>query len=94
MRVNILNKMSKSKSIRSGVPQGSMLGPKLYIIYVTEMSNMFRKGRRFFFSAKTALSVFNEILRVAIRHLAVFNELLKWAHDVGLIINVRKTNNL
>lgn len=92
INVKILNVMSKSKFIRSGVPQGSILGPKLYIIYVIAMSKLFRRARRFIFADDTALIVSNENPQIAIQELQTdFDELLKWAHDVGLVINVKKT---
>lgn len=92
MNVKILNEMSKARYIKSGVPQGSILGPKLYIIYVIVMSKLFKKAFRFIFADDTALVVSNENPIIAIQQLqSDFNELLKWAHDVGLIINVKKT---
>jgi len=92
MNVKILNEMSKSRCIKSGVPQGSILGPKLYIIYVSAMFKLFKKAARFIFADDTALVVSNENPLIALQELQIdFNELLKWAHDVGLIINVKKT---
>lgn len=92
MYVKILNEMSNFKFIKSGVPQGSILGPKLYIIYVTALSKLFKIARRFIFADDTALVVSNENPEIAITELQRdFNELLKWSHDVGLIINAKKT---
>jgi hypothetical protein len=92
MTVKIDNFQSNEKTIFAGVPQGSILGPILYIIYVSFIKNIFSHVKHYVYADDTALVVShtdlskcNELLQED------FLTLQKWCHDAGLLINAKKT---
>ena len=86
------NKKSSLQNVNFGVPQGSILGPLLFLIYVNDMCNvsksiqpiMFADDTNLFFSAKDNKSLFR-----------FMNEELKrfqtWFNANKLSLNVSKT---
>lgn len=90
--VNITGHFSDTKPIKSGVPQGSILGPLLFNIYINDIVNtaeevkfiIYADDTSLFFSAKNC----NELSCAA-------NETVKsleaWASSNNLIINKTKT---
>ena len=60
-RVKIQNSYSKWGNVISGIPQGSILGPLLFIIYINELSNICDSGSCLFLYADDA-KIYNHIL--------------------------------
>lgn len=90
--VKIGNVYSVTKLIKSGVPQGSILGPLLYLIYVNGMTRYFKKCYAYFFADDSALVAVHKILATAVSYLQEdYVNLLRWTHDDGLIVNALKT---
>lgn len=90
--VKIFDHYSKKKNVFAGVPQGSILGPTLYVIYVTAMKFIFSHVKHYVYADDTALVISHEDLLMASTLLQIdFVTLQKWSHDVGLIINAKKT---
>jgi endonuclease/exonuclease/phosphatase family metal-dependent hydrolase len=90
--VKINDKLSNTLKFTSGVPQGSILGPTLYLIYVNEMINKLKNSKVFLYADDTAILVSHVNLDIAETILQKeFNKLLCWTHDNGLIINEKKT---
>lgn len=75
-----------------GVPQGSKLGPILYIIYANEMINLLKNSNAFAYADDTAIVVSHKCINTA-THLMQneLNIISRWCHDNGLIINAAKT---
>jgi hypothetical protein len=90
--VKISDSYSDVKGIFSGVAQGSILGPTLYIIFVSVMRVLFKHVKHFVYADDTALVVSGPDVSEANRQLQLdYNRLLRWSHDCGLLINAKKT---
>lgn len=91
-RVKIENNLSATTHSIHGVPQGSKLGPILYIIYANEMLNILKESTVFAYADDTAILVSNNCLNMATQTMQrEFNIITRWCHDSGLIINATKT---
>lgn len=91
-RVKIDNTLSSQITTNFGVPQGSKLGPILYIIYTNEMVKLLKHSEVFSYADDTAIIVTHKNVKEAEKIMQnEFTELCKWCHDNGLIINSKKT---
>lgn len=59
-QVKISSKFSESKVIEFGVPQGSILGPLLFLIYVNDFANTLTTGQSIMFADDTNIFVSNK----------------------------------
>lgn len=91
-RVKIENNTSEKTTSTHGVPQGSKLGPILYIIYANDLIKMLKNSNTFAYADDTAIIVEHECIDSAAYLMQEeLNTLTKWCHDRGLIINAAKT---
>lgn len=91
-RVKVNNTSSDGMISQFGVPQGSKLGPTLYIIYANEMLRCLNNSTVFAYADDTAIVVNNKNLNIATQTMQTQLDLAtKWCHDHGLIINATKT---
>lgn len=91
-RVKIGQALSNEINSYNGVPQGSKLGPILYLIYANEMLNILKNCSTFAYADDTAKVVSGKNINVAIVNMQMqLNEIAKWCHDNGLVINASKT---
>lgn len=92
-RVKINNSLSNETfSENNGVPQGSKLGPILYLIYANEMINVLKNSTAFAYADDTAVIVSNKKIEEAENIMQnELNIITKWSHDNGLVINAAKT---
>ena len=91
-QVQINNNVSDKMPTEYGVPQGSKLGPILYIIYANDMIKSLRESTTFAYADDTAVVVSDKNICNATETMQ--NQLdiaTKWCHDNGLIINATKT---
>ena len=76
-----------------GTAQGSIMGPTEYLLYVNDMCNIFENNCSVYqFADDTCLiSSDKNIIKAQAILQKNFDQLVKWAHDVGLVINSNKT---
>lgn len=92
MKVKIANNISDEIPTPYGVPQGSKLGPLLYIIYANDMIKMLKYSTAYAYADDTAIVVSHASINRASEIMQKeLNILTKWCHDSGLIINASKT---
>ena len=85
--------VSEKQNTLCGVPQGSVLGPLLFLIYVNDIYNASNKLEFFLFADDTNLLYANKNLKSL--ETVMNNELLKvvdWLTANKLSLNVKKTN--
>lgn len=86
-------RLSASKTITRGVPQGSVLGPLLYLIYVNDVQHCFTKCKHYLYADDTLVVSAHKDFNLALNNLKHdFFKFQLWAHDKKLSINLNKTN--
>ena len=90
--VLINRKLSEPHSITLGVPQGSILGPLLFNVYINSLPNAVKKTRMILYADDAVLfydaSTREELQTTLERE---FTEISNWYTDNRLTINVKKT---
>ena len=87
------NISSKTKNINCGVPQGSVLGPLLFILYINDLPNisnglsfhLFADDTNIFFKANNL-----DTLQTAVNR--EMSKLVNWLNSNRLALNVSKNN--
>ncbi len=90
--VSILGFDSDKKSIIHGVPQGSVLGPFLFLIYINDLHNAIKSSTVFHFADDTNLLIIGDCIHTIEKHLnADLKRLYKWLLANKISLNVSKT---
>lgn len=92
-KTKIGDQISREQTITHGVPQGSVLGPSLFLVYVNDLCNLKLKyGSIFSYADDTAL-VFegNSWEEVKARAEEGLKVVMKWLQDNLLSLNIGKT---
>jgi len=85
--------MSKEASINIGVPQGSILGPFLFLIYANDLSNYVSNGTCNCFADDTIIYVTGKtVSEVTTKLQTCINNVQTWYTQNRLVINVQKSN--
>ena len=83
---------SSKKNITCGVPQGSVLGPVLFLLYVNDLSQAIRHGTARLFADDTNIFTYDKKIDDLIaRSIDVYKCLFKWCISNRLTINFSKT---
>lgn len=87
-----MNTLSTERKTSYGVPQGSKLGPILFILFTNELLRVFNQGVAFAYADDIAIVVKHKCLKTAISRMQEeFDKVSQWCHDHGLVINAEKT---
>ena len=79
---------SKSKPVKIGVPQGSLLGPRLFITYVNDLPDSIRGGEVYMFADDTTIYTIGDTTDEVARALQVIlDQLQTWCQMNRLIIH-------
>lgn len=90
--VKINGTFSERLSLLHGVPQGSVLGPLLFILYVNELSQIPLEGTLFQFADDTALVVSQHRYDTAIEIIKNdIRKLMRWYRGSQIVVNAEKT---
>lgn len=83
---------SDTRIITTGVPQGSVLGPLLYLLYVESLSRAGLKAEHYMFADDTALVYSGkDVCRLEQLINKDLTRFLQWLRAGGLVINEQKT---
>jgi ribonuclease P/MRP protein subunit RPP40 len=89
--VRVNGKRSHWRSVLSGIPQGTILGPLLFIIYINDLPNICTEGTEVYLFADDAK--FYKFIKTDIDHLILqnnFNDFQQWSNKWQLKLNVKK----
>lgn len=90
--IKIKNFVSNKLRIKKGVPQGSILGPLLFIIFINDLCNLKLNGTVITYADDTVL-IYSEETNILLKE-SIESDMLKikeWFNNNDLIINYKKT---
>lgn len=92
--VKLWGEVSGGRQVATGVPQGSILGPTLFLVYTNTLNYLLNVDNTstFSYADDVAIVVTHESLSEAEKIMqSNLNKILVWSHDMGLVINSLKT---
>ena len=91
--VSVGGKDSEKSVLKYGVPQGSILGPLLFIIYINDLPNLFKTAKFILYADDANIFLTGSNIKEIKEQVAQLgDELVKWVNCNGLALNLRKTN--
>ena len=94
-RVKCVDVNSSERAINVGVPQGSILGPLLFIIYINDMARVFKNCKYHFFADDTVLYLDEaDPIKLVNKINADIESVRIWLEKNKLKLNVTKTKSM
>ena len=92
-RVSYNEVVSDALPISTGVPQGSILGPLLFLIFINDMPNVIKHGKISMYADDTTLYVSDKDVNVISKKLTEdIRAITTWLRMNKLFLNIDKTN--
>lgn len=89
------SRQSSALSVKAGVPQGSILGPLLFILYVNELPSIFPSLKTIQYADDTTLLDHNcQTAQLHPACISTIGKLHSWFADNDLCLNLDKTTNI
>ena len=83
---------SATGKLKYGVPQGSILGPLLFIIYINDIPNIFKLAKFILYADDANIILTgNSIYEIEQQLLVLAPALVQWVDSNGLKLNLKKT---
>lgn len=90
--VYVADTFSETKTFNQGVPQGSILGPLLFNLYINDLPNLLQSYHCILYADDTTISLSDEsIISLTSKLNTALNNVVNWCHDNYLSINPEKT---
>ena len=89
------NSYSRWEKIKSGVPQGSILGPLLFLVFINDIKDVIVNSNRLLFADDLQIYLSTEYENIHLNLNKVTDDIIhitNWANDNQLFINLDKTN--
>ena len=84
--------ISSTQVIQTGVPQGSVLGPLLFLLYVNDLNKSIKNSRAYHFADDTNILLSNKSLELLAKEMNQdLKNLSQWLKANKLSLNVKKT---
>ena len=91
--VSINGYTSNQKTIKCGVPQGSILGPLLFILYINDICNVSDRLKFILYADDTSVFMSNSDIQILQEQFASeLKKLVYWLDINKLVLNINKTN--
>ena len=85
--------VSHKLPVNVGMPQGSILGPLLFLIFINDMPNVIKHGKISMYADDTTLYVSeSDVSNMSMKLADDINAITKWLLDNKLFLNTDKTN--
>ena len=90
--VSLSGENSSIKHMQYGVPQGSILGPLLFIIYINDLPNIFNRAKFILYADDANIIINGANIADIVQQLnELCNILPNWVISNGLALNLKKT---